>query len=59
MSHGNKIVDENSYGVGSPKYVGAWPKGIGSNGEKRGFFHRWERFNSREGLTWSHGVTLR
>jgi hypothetical protein len=35
------------------------PKGVGSNGGKRGVFHHWERFNSREGFTSSHGDTLR
>jgi hypothetical protein len=35
------------------------PKGVGSNGGKRGVFHHWAKFNSREGLTWSHGGTLR
>jgi hypothetical protein len=41
------------------KYLIKRPKGVGSNGGKRGVFHRWARFNSREGFTWSHGDTLR
>ena len=35
------------------------PKWVGSNGGKRGFFHHWARFNSRESLNWTHGGTLR
>jgi hypothetical protein len=41
------------------KNVIGTPKGVGSNGGKRGVFHHWARFNSREGFTWSHGDTLR
>jgi hypothetical protein len=43
----------------SPMSFNLKHKGVGSNGGKRGVFHHWERFNSHEGLAWSHGDTLR